>query len=162
MIFYGYKTWFQCLGTSCKMACSEFQGIILLHLPRHDYITILQVQIQDLQAQGSFSRCFHFFVFQVKRVSTTKSFSGSKADNQLFRNQKLDMTEQPVQRPSLIHCKNYLKVVHLSSNGNLNLNTGLDVDDDLLDGLGGGEQAVTGSVNVHHDDQYSARRSRTP
>ena len=33
------------------------------------------------------------------------------------------------------------ELVHLSSNGDLNLNTGLDVDDDLLDGLGGGEQA---------------------
>jgi hypothetical protein len=31
--------------------------------------------------------------------------------------------------------------VHLSSNGDLNLNTSLDVDDDLLDGLGGGEEA---------------------
>jgi hypothetical protein len=33
------------------------------------------------------------------------------------------------------------ELVHLSSNGDLNLNTSLDVDDDLLDGLGGGEQA---------------------
>lgn len=32
--------------------------------------------------------------------------------------------------------------MHLSSNGDLNLNTGLDVDDDLLDSLGGGEQAI--------------------
>lgn len=55
-----------------------------------------------------------------------------------------------------------LRIVHLSSNGNLNLNTGLDVDDDLLDGLGGGEQAVIGSVIVHHGDKYSARRRRTP
>ena len=39
-------------------------------------------------------------------------------------------------------------VVHLSSNGDLNLNTGLDVDDDLLDGLGGGEQAVRRSESV--------------
>jgi len=34
------------------------------------------------------------------------------------------------------------KRTNLSSNGNLNLNTSLDVDDDLLDGLGGGKQAV--------------------
>ena len=38
--------------------------------------------------------------------------------------------------------------MHLSSNGDLNLNTGLDVDDDLLDGLGGGEQAVRRSESV--------------
>lgn len=31
--------------------------------------------------------------------------------------------------------------VYLSSNGNLDLNTGLDVDDDLLDDLGGGVEA---------------------
>jgi hypothetical protein len=30
---------------------------------------------------------------------------------------------------------------HLSGNGDLNLNTGLDVDDDLLDNLGGGVKA---------------------
>lgn len=42
-----------------------------------------------------------------------------------------------------------LSVVHLSSNGNLNLNTGLDVDDDLLDGLGGGEQAVKKPSQSH-------------
>lgn len=30
---------------------------------------------------------------------------------------------------------------HLGGNGNLNLNTSLDVDDDLLDDLGGGEEA---------------------
>jgi hypothetical protein len=40
-------------------------------------------------------------------------------------------------KPSLIHCG----LANLSSNGDLNLNTGLDVDDDLLDGLGGGEEA---------------------
>ena len=31
----------------------------------------------------------------------------------------------------------------LSGNGDLNLNTSLDVDDDLLDGLGGGKQAIS-------------------
>jgi hypothetical protein len=31
----------------------------------------------------------------------------------------------------------------LSSDGDLNLNTSLDVDDDLLDNLGGGVQAIT-------------------
>jgi hypothetical protein len=31
--------------------------------------------------------------------------------------------------------------LHLSSNGDLNLNTGIDVDDDLLDDLGGGVEA---------------------
>lgn len=35
-----------------------------------------------------------------------------------------------------------LEQSHLGGNGDLNLNTGLDVDDDLLDGLGGSEQAV--------------------
>jgi hypothetical protein len=33
---------------------------------------------------------------------------------------------------------------HLSGNGDLNLNTGLDVDDDLLDNLGGGVKARRG------------------
>lgn len=42
-------------------------------------------------------------------------------------------------RPFLIHCSQWL--AHLSGNGDLNLNTSLDVDDDLLDSLGGGEQA---------------------
>lgn len=32
--------------------------------------------------------------------------------------------------------------LHLSSNGNLDLDTGLNVDNDLLDDLGGGSQAV--------------------
>lgn len=32
--------------------------------------------------------------------------------------------------------------VHLSSNGDLDLDAGLDVDDDLLDDLGGGSQTV--------------------
>ena len=40
--------------------------------------------------------------------------------------------------------------MHLSSNGNLNLNTSLDVDDDLLDGLGGGEQAILEEETVSH------------
>jgi hypothetical protein len=38
---------------------------------------------------------------------------------------------------------------HLSGNGNLNLNTSLDVDDDLLDDLGGGvkvDQALVDPV----------------
>jgi hypothetical protein len=35
---------------------------------------------------------------------------------------------------------------HLSGNGDLNLNTGLDVDDDLLDNLGGGVKARSRSV----------------
>lgn len=33
-------------------------------------------------------------------------------------------------------------LLHLSSNGDLNLDTGLDVDDDLLDDLGRGVQAI--------------------
>lgn len=32
--------------------------------------------------------------------------------------------------------------LHLSSNGNLDLDTSLNVDNDLLDNLGGGSQAV--------------------
>ena len=40
------------------------------------------------------------------------------------------------------------RVVRLGSNGDLNLNTSLDVDDDLLDGLGGGEEARAGSAMV--------------
>ena len=32
---------------------------------------------------------------------------------------------------------------NLSGNGDLNLNTSLDVDDDLLNGLGGGKQAIS-------------------
>lgn len=42
------------------------------------------------------------------------------------------------------------ELVHLSSNGDLNLNTSLDVDDDLLDGLGGGEQAIGKSRSISH------------
>lgn len=33
-------------------------------------------------------------------------------------------------------------MIHLSSNGDLNLDTGLDVDDDLLDDLSGGVKAI--------------------
>jgi hypothetical protein len=41
---------------------------------------------------------------------------------------------------------------HLSGNGDLNLNTGLDVDDDLLDNLGGGVKARrSGSVRYSRD-----------
>lgn len=36
--------------------------------------------------------------------------------------------------------------LHLSSDGDLDLDTGLDVDNDLLDDLGGGGKAVLGSV----------------
>jgi len=36
---------------------------------------------------------------------------------------------------------------HLSGNGDLNLNTGLDVDDDLLDNLSGGVEA-RGTMSV--------------
>lgn len=36
----------------------------------------------------------------------------------------------------------YYASLHLSSNGNLDLDTGLDVDDDLLHDLGGGSQTV--------------------
>lgn len=38
---------------------------------------------------------------------------------------------------------------HLSSNGDLNLNTGLDVDDNLLDNLGGGVQVDEALVDAH-------------
>jgi len=37
----------------------------------------------------------------------------------------------------------------LSSNGNLNLDTSLDVDDDLLDNLGGGRQVDQALVDAH-------------
>jgi hypothetical protein len=37
-------------------------------------------------------------------------------------------------------CKFLRACQHLSGNGDLNLNTGLDVDDDLLDNLGGSVQ----------------------
>lgn len=39
--------------------------------------------------------------------------------------------------------------VYLSSNGDLNLNTGLDVDDDLLDDLGGGVEAAKKVASVY-------------
>lgn len=42
----------------------------------------------------------------------------------------------------------------LSSNGDLNLNTSLDVDDDLLDGLGGGEEAET-DISFHSSFPFS-------
>lgn len=41
------------------------------------------------------------------------------------------------------------RVVRLGSNGDLNLNTSLDVDDDLLDGLGGGEEVDETLVDAH-------------
>lgn len=39
--------------------------------------------------------------------------------------------------------------MHLSSNGDLNLNTGLDVDDDLLDNLSWGVQVDEALVDAH-------------
>jgi hypothetical protein len=42
-------------------------------------------------------------------------------------------------------------VADLSGNGNLNLDTGLDVDDDLLDDLGGGvevDETLVDSVKI--------------
>lgn len=39
--------------------------------------------------------------------------------------------------------------LRLSSDGDLNLNAGLDVDDDLLDDLGGGVQVDEALVNAH-------------
>jgi hypothetical protein len=39
--------------------------------------------------------------------------------------------------------------LRLSSDGDLNLNTGLDVDDDLLDNLGGGVQVDEALVDAH-------------
>lgn len=36
-----------------------------------------------------------------------------------------------------------LRPHHLSSNGDLDLDTGIDVDNDLLDNLGGGSKAAT-------------------
>lgn len=41
---------------------------------------------------------------------------------------------------------------NLSSNGDLNLNTGLDVDDDLLDDLGGGGQVDEALVDAHLEE----------
>lgn len=38
-----------------------------------------------------------------------------------------------------------LESAHLSSDGDLDLDTGLDVDNDLLDDLGGGVEAVGGA-----------------
>jgi hypothetical protein len=40
-------------------------------------------------------------------------------------------------------------ISRLSSNGDLNLNTGLDVDDDLLDNLGGGVEVDETLVDAH-------------
>lgn len=48
-------------------------------------------------------------------------------------------------RPS-IHSE---PTMHLSSNGDLNLNTGLDVDDDLLDNLSWGVQVDEALVDAH-------------
>jgi hypothetical protein len=39
---------------------------------------------------------------------------------------------------------------HLSGNGDLDLNTGLDVDDDLLDNLGRGVKAVMVLVSLQN------------
>lgn len=41
---------------------------------------------------------------------------------------------------------------NLSSNGDLNLNTGLDVDDDLLDDLGRGGQVDEALVDAHLEE----------
>lgn len=42
-----------------------------------------------------------------------------------------------------------IQLTSLTSNGNLNLDTSLDVDDDLLDNLGGRVQVNEALVNVH-------------
>lgn len=47
----------------------------------------------------------------------------------------------PLSRTQTVSSEGRGKRGYLSSNGDLNLNTSLDVDDDLLDGLGGGEEA---------------------
>ena len=105
------------------------------------------------QSIFGFSRCFHFFLYQVltginykPRVQTR-----SRPTALLFRNtgQRTVSHKAASQETLPDPLLRYLSsVVHLSSNGDLNLNTGLDVDDDLLDGLGGGEQAVRRSESV--------------
>lgn len=52
------------------------------------------------------------------------------------------------------------ELINLSSNGDLNLNTSLDVDDDLLDGLGGGEQAKSESLVNYSAPSDSNLQSR--
>ena len=49
---------------------------------------------------------------------------------------------------------------HLSGNGDLNLNTGLDVDDDLLDDLSGGVKAGGQSQHADQED-YSVAMELT-
>jgi hypothetical protein len=41
-------------------------------------------------------------------------------------------------------------MIHLSSNGDLNLDTGLDVDDDLLDDLSGGVKTIDVLVRLFY------------
>ena len=59
-----------------------------------------------------------------------------------------------IQLPPLNHTE--LDRTDLGGNGNLNLNTSLDVDDDLLNGLGGGKQAITvrNNASSQTEDRY--------
>ena len=50
-----------------------------------------------------------------------------------------------------------LTVKYLSSNGDFDLNTGLDIDDDLLDDLGGGVETSKGSL-LDHDHLLKSPR----
>ena len=105
------------------------------------------------QSIFGFSRCFHFFLYQVltginykPRVQTRSRpaallFCNTDQSTVSHKAASLETLPDPLLR--------YLSsVVHLSSNGDLNLNTSLDVDDDLLDGLGGGKQAIPVSNNA--------------
>ena len=48
-------------------------------------------------------------------------------------------------------------MIHLSSNGDLNLDTGLDVDDDLLDDLSRGVKTIDVLVRLSYKLRATAR-----
>lgn len=86
-----------------------------------------------------FLKMFSLFFLspRYKRVSTSPGIRSVVNDRHIHSTGTCTTLEVCSPRPSLIHCE----LTNLSSNGDLNLNTGFDVDDDLLDGLGGGEEA---------------------
>ena len=59
-------------------------------------------------------------------------------------------------RPSAARSGTRISNAPLGGDGDLNLNTSLDVDDDLLNGLGGGEQARS-AIRQYTDSPSRAR-----
>jgi len=91
-----------------------------------------------LREPNEFLKMFPIFLSpRYERVSASPHIRFIVNDRHIHNTGTCATLEVYSPRPSLIHCE----LTNLSSNGDLNLNTSLDVDDDLLDGLGGGEKA---------------------